>query len=171
MRKAETLKQSIDIITGQREEDYGDAHKNFSNVAGLWSIVLGTKVQPWQVAVMLLQLKVARIIKTPTHDDSWIDAAGYIGLGAELATEKMADWELYGCQLDETSGDFAVGDSVSTMDEYDALPVGTLVTLGDGNPLLRKSGPTHWVVHKSSTPFPRLSLPGFKRAIVHLPEA
>ena len=46
MRKAETLKRSIDIITGQREEDYGDAHKNFSDVAGLWSIVLGTKVQP-----------------------------------------------------------------------------------------------------------------------------
>ena len=79
------LERAIGLITGDREEDYGEAHKNFSDIAALWSVVLGVDVQPWQVAACMSQLKLARAIKTPTHVDSWTDMAGYVGLAAELA--------------------------------------------------------------------------------------
>ena len=79
------LERAIGLITGDREEDYGEAHKNFSDIAALWSIVLDVNVQPWQVAACMSQLKLARAIKTPTHVDSWVDMAGYVGLAAELA--------------------------------------------------------------------------------------
>ena len=83
--KREILERAITLITGDREEDYGEAHKNFSDIAALWSVVLGVDVQPWQVAACMSQLKLARAIKTSTHVDSWTDMAGYVGLAAELA--------------------------------------------------------------------------------------
>ena len=83
--KREILERAITLITGDREEDYGEAHKNFSDIAALWSVVLGVDVQPWQVAACMSQLKLARAIKTSTHADSWVDMAGYVGLAAELA--------------------------------------------------------------------------------------
>ena len=83
--KRAILERAIGLIMGNREEDYGEAHKNFSDIAALWSVVLGVDVQPWQVAACMSQLKLARAIKTSTHVDSWVDMAGYVGLAAELA--------------------------------------------------------------------------------------
>ena len=83
--KREILERAVTLIMGDREEDYGEAHKNFSDIAALWSVVLGVDVQPWQVAACMSQLKLARAIKTSTHVDSWVDMAGYVGLAAELA--------------------------------------------------------------------------------------
>ena len=83
--KRAILERAIGLIMGDREEDYGEAHKNFSDIAALWSVVLGVDVQPWQVAVCMSQLKLARAIKTSTHADSWVDMAGYVGLAAGLA--------------------------------------------------------------------------------------
>ena len=83
--KREILERAITLIVGDREDDYGEAHKNFSDIAALWSVVLGVDVQPWQVAACMSQLKLARAIKTPTYADSWVDMAGYVGLAAELA--------------------------------------------------------------------------------------
>ena len=68
--KREILERAIAPIMGDREEDYGEAHKNFSDIAALWSVVLGVDVQPWQVATCISQLKLARAIKTSTHADS-----------------------------------------------------------------------------------------------------
>lgn len=83
--KRAILERAIGLITGDREEDYGEAHKNFSDIAALWSVVLDVDVRPWQVAACMSQLKLARATKTSTHVDSWTDMAGYVGLAAELA--------------------------------------------------------------------------------------
>ena len=83
--KREILERAITLIMGDREEDYGEAHKNFSDIAALWSVVLDVDVHPWQVAACMSQLKLARAIKTSTHVDSWTDMAGYVGLAADLA--------------------------------------------------------------------------------------
>ena len=83
--KGAILDSAKSLITGSREGDYGDAKKNFSDIAALWSVVFGFQVKPWQVAACMTQLKLARAIKTPDHHDSWIDMAGYVGLAGELA--------------------------------------------------------------------------------------
>lgn len=87
MRKRALLEKSIELITGDREDDYGDIRKNFEDIAAMWSVPLGIRVAPWQVAVCMAMVKVARLIKTPTHIDSWADASGYTAIGCELATE------------------------------------------------------------------------------------
>lgn len=80
-----TLTQAASLISGDRAKDYGDAGESFTRLAALWSPVLGVEITPEQVALCLTQLKVSRLIVTPTHTDSWVDAAGYIALGSEIA--------------------------------------------------------------------------------------
>ncbi|MGP9528609.1 DUF6378 domain-containing protein [Glutamicibacter sp. AOP5-A2-18] len=76
------------LINGDRAKDYGDASENFQRIANLWAPILGVEVTATDVALCLTQLKVARLITSPAHKDSWVDAAGYIGLGGEIAKEQ-----------------------------------------------------------------------------------
>ena len=85
--RAFILREAENLINGQRADDYGSPQVNFSRIAKLWEPILGLEITPVQAALMLAQLKVARLINTPTHRDSYIDAAGYIALGAELAKD------------------------------------------------------------------------------------
>lgn len=79
------LDSAAKVICGQKEEDYGAPEENFARIAKLWSVTLGIDVQPWQVCMCLGQVKDARLMHDPKHWDSWVDRAGYTGLGAELA--------------------------------------------------------------------------------------
>jgi hypothetical protein len=49
----------------------------FEHIACCWSLVLGTEVTPAQVALCLIDLKLARITRDPSHLDSIVDVAGY----------------------------------------------------------------------------------------------
>ena len=71
----------------ERGRVYGDARANMERTAQLWSIVLGVPITPVQVALCLIQLKVARLLVTPNHDDSAVDIAGY----AAVLCEAQAD--------------------------------------------------------------------------------
>lgn len=77
-----------ELINGDRAKDYGDASENFQRIADLWKPILGVEVTATDVALCLTQLKVARLITIPAHKDSWVDAAGYIALGGEIAKEQ-----------------------------------------------------------------------------------
>lgn len=83
--RRQVLRSAEALIHGDRQQDYGDPRESFARLASLWSATLGHEVTPAQVALCLLQLKVSRLCVTPDHADSWIDAAGYAALGAEVA--------------------------------------------------------------------------------------
>lgn len=78
------------LINGQRAKDYGDASENFQRIANLWTPILGVEVTATDIALCLTQLKVARLITSPAHKDSWVDAAGYIALGGEIANKEQS---------------------------------------------------------------------------------
>lgn len=71
----------------ERGKVYGDAASNMETTASLWSVVLGVDVTPSQVAMCMLQVKVARLLVTPDHSDSVVDIAGY----AAVLRETQAD--------------------------------------------------------------------------------
>jgi hypothetical protein len=73
------LDEARRIVYGQRQADYGPALKNFQDIADIWEVVLGATVTPRQVALCMIGLKMARLAKSPTHRDSWVDIAGYVG--------------------------------------------------------------------------------------------
>ena len=88
MKREDILKSAIGLINGDRAKDYGDAFENHKRIAQLWSVVFGIKVTAQQVVLCLILLKVARLIYSPSKKDSWIDIAGYSGIGGEFVEKE-----------------------------------------------------------------------------------
>lgn len=87
MKRADILATASEYVTTDRAATHGDAEDNFRRTAKLWSAYMGVDtISATDVAVMLALLKVARIRQNPTHQDNWIDIAGYAACGGEIAT-------------------------------------------------------------------------------------
>jgi hypothetical protein len=86
--RSECLDDAMQLLTGDRNIDYGEPIENFERVADGWSIILGKYIAPHQVALCMAWLKIARLTATPDHKDSYTDAAGYIALGWELVNKQ-----------------------------------------------------------------------------------
>ena len=70
------LEHAAGLVTRRRRE-YGEPVNLFEHIATRWSLTLGTKVSPAQVALCLIDLKLARLARDPKHLDSQVDVAGY----------------------------------------------------------------------------------------------
>ncbi len=70
------LKHAAGVID-ERHGRYGAPEKLFDAIAKRWSLTLGVKVTPAQVALCLLDVKLARLAQDPAHLDSIVDVAGY----------------------------------------------------------------------------------------------
>jgi len=87
------LNQAEQYVTKDRAATHGDMEDNFSRIAKYWTLHLGrdgdpNSVTPEDVATMMALLKIARLKANPTNADNWIDTAGYMACGGELATQK-----------------------------------------------------------------------------------
>ncbi len=76
MNGAMMLQHAAGVIEN-RERIYGPAAESFAAIAARWSLVLGIDVTPAQVALCLIDLKLARLSRDPKHLDSIVDVAGY----------------------------------------------------------------------------------------------
>ena len=74
---AAMLLQHAQGVIENRERSYGPAAESFAAIAARWSLVLGITVTPAQVALCLIDLKLARLSHDPKHLDSIVDVAGY----------------------------------------------------------------------------------------------
>lgn len=91
MERENVLATAGELITKDRADLYGPPEKSFGLIGALWGAMLGTEaIAPEMVALMLVQLKVSRIVSSPSHEDSWVDLCGYGALGGELATASAA---------------------------------------------------------------------------------
>ena len=79
------LKEAARIVTARRKA-YGDAATLFSQIARRWSLTLGVEVTAAQVALCLIDLKLARLSNDPAHADSIMDVAGYAACLAEVTS-------------------------------------------------------------------------------------
>lgn len=87
MTRAEILDKAKEIVTKDRNDQYGEPEDSFQIIAELWTAFFGLKFTKEDVAVMMLLLKVARIRSGHSKNDSWIDIAGYAACGGELASK------------------------------------------------------------------------------------
>lgn len=74
------------IVTGERASDYGDVNQSFTRIAKLWSAYTGATISPWDVAQMMILLKVSRA-KTSRKRDTLVDIAGYAECAGKLNHE------------------------------------------------------------------------------------
>jgi hypothetical protein len=65
------------IVDGKRNEDYGNINDSFLRIAGLWSAYTGITITKYDVAKMMMLLKISRA-KNGNHRDSYVDIVGYV---------------------------------------------------------------------------------------------
>lgn len=82
------------IVDGKRQEDYGNMNDSFLRIAGLWSAYLGIHVDKFDVAKMMILLKVSRA-KNGNHRDSYVDIVGYVECVDKLLCQDQANTEAF----------------------------------------------------------------------------
>ena len=80
--ESQSVLAEADAVAGQdRSRDYGHPLVNHERIAAIWSVQLGCKlespIEPREVALMMIGLKLAREVNTPKRDNL-VDIAGYV---------------------------------------------------------------------------------------------
>lgn len=87
------LKTAGDLIDGDRARDYGDALEMHRRIAAGWTEILGADIKAHEVALCMAWLKMSRLVETPSHSDSYVDAVAYMALAAEIQKRDSAKAE------------------------------------------------------------------------------
>tara|TARA_Y100001963_G_C6754494_1_gene436034 strand:+ start:210 stop:554 length:345 start_codon:yes stop_codon:yes gene_type:complete len=77
------LADATTCVVKDRNKAYGEPKENHQRIAALWSVILEREVKPHEAALCMAAVKMARLIATPNHRDSWVDGCGYFALGME----------------------------------------------------------------------------------------
>lgn len=77
------LEEAQNAAYGDRHENYGHPIDNHRRIAGMWSVILGTKVTPVQAALCMCAVKISRELHTPKRDNM-VDLAGYADCVARI---------------------------------------------------------------------------------------
>ena len=91
MDRDEILYEAEACISHDRAAIHGNAEDSFQTVAEGWNWWLSNRplpedpLSPEDVAMMLALFKIARISGNPNHEDSYVDAIGYLALCGEIS--------------------------------------------------------------------------------------
>jgi len=87
--RAQVLREAEKLITGDRNQHYGEPMDNFKNIASFWNTFLkhklkdDEKITPGDTAALMILVKVAREIAGGKEDNK-VDLAGYAACWAEV---------------------------------------------------------------------------------------
>ena len=92
MSREEILAAAKKCVCGDRDQQYGTPENSFGVIAEFWVAYLKAtnpgaeiNIDGADVAALMALFKIARIATGTQKADSWIDAAGYIACGGEIA--------------------------------------------------------------------------------------
>lgn len=91
MTRAGCLQTAEQIVTKDRNSQYGEPEDCFALIGKLWTGYTGVRIGPADVAAMMILMKVARIRAFDKKEDSWVDIAGYAACGVECAAKTAAE--------------------------------------------------------------------------------
>lgn len=84
MNRAEFLQEVANIVTKDRNAQYGEPEDTFALIAQYWSLYLSTDITSFDVAMLMALMKMARIQSSKVMpEDSLIDLAGYAACAIE----------------------------------------------------------------------------------------
>lgn len=86
------LREAEALVMGSRNNQYGPPTQDFARTAAILNSLHfrkadGTELQPHDVAVIQIAVKLSRLKWSPEKRDSWVDIAGYAACGWECAEE------------------------------------------------------------------------------------
>lgn len=82
------LDAAATCVCKERNDQYGEPEDCFQDIANLWAAYKGVDFDPFDVAMMMALLKVARAKANPQHTDNYIDLCGYGSIAGELANKE-----------------------------------------------------------------------------------
>ena len=89
-----SLISEVGKLISERGKNYGEPLANMTDIADLFNIYLkgkerqGKKIEPVDVPILMVLIKVARLMKTPYHLDSHSDIIGYGGISKGIAIKE-----------------------------------------------------------------------------------
>lgn len=88
------LKNAQQVVTGERQENYGNAEDSFERIAGMWNAmgmtINGRKIGMADVALAMITLKIARFAGVPKIDN-YVDICGYAALGGAIGLKEKSE--------------------------------------------------------------------------------
>lgn len=77
------LEHTADVVD-QRRKAYGPPDVTMAAIAARWSLTLGRPITPAQVALCIIDLKLARPCRNPEYRYGVVDVIGYAALLPEV---------------------------------------------------------------------------------------
>ena len=75
------------VLLADREDQYGAPAQLFDEIARIWTVILSFEIEPEQVALCMVGVKLARLSHNWSHADSIRDVAGYAAILSKLVNE------------------------------------------------------------------------------------
>lgn len=89
---AETLIEAFELITGPRNDDYSHPLDDYSQVVRIFRALTGIQMTAEEGVLFMVSVKLARLTHNleqgKFHQDSLVDAAGYLGCLAMIEARK-----------------------------------------------------------------------------------
>ena len=85
------LEEALRLTTGDRQKIYSHPAEDFAKVAEMAGPILRSTIDPrLRHSLYMIQVKIARLLSTPTHRDSVVDGAGYFNT-YDMVLQRMAE--------------------------------------------------------------------------------
>lgn len=107
-KREEILDKAKACVIRDRNSSYGEPEDNFRETADLWNMYMSAKLKekitPFEVAMLMMLLKVARTKTSPDKDDHLIDICGYAACAAGVSGRfKAPTPAMYGLLTEESN--------------------------------------------------------------------
>jgi len=79
------------LLTQDRGRIYGSPYTNHKRIAELWSGLLEFPITAHQVVLCMASVKLARLVETPSHHDSIVDAIAYLAFYEDVLEAQLSD--------------------------------------------------------------------------------
>ena len=97
-------------LLDQRGESYGNAIVNHGDIKDFFNLILRNKLSEdlveTDVILQIITLKLARLMKSPTHLDSWQDIINYCGIAIVINKNNKYQDEIVRRTIEEFKGDY-----------------------------------------------------------------
>ena len=84
------LSKELEAIRKLKSDEYGPFNKKMQAIADIWSVLIGKKIRPHQVALMYAAAKIVRANNEYKYD-SYIDAINYLVQADEIHREDVSE--------------------------------------------------------------------------------
>jgi Domain of unknown function (DUF6378) len=80
---------SVREMVEARKAVYGEPINTFSRMAQMWSAIIDHEIQPWEVPLMMVAMKIVRTTQAPDYSDNSDDVEGYLDIFRTIIGEDM----------------------------------------------------------------------------------